>query len=240
MSTPIGMFAAGSGLAIHQLLKMKARGDIDLATFLQLTAEVEGFVEERPVELDSDESGEGSAAAAALAEEEPEEVGGGGGGSGSNDDDEEEEQEVESSDEEDDDDDEEEEEVGAAPSAKVQKLDGTLRSFITKHAQAPAKIATVRKVQVSKYEPKMPIKEQPNAQTGGGPLPAGSGCRSRTRPASAPTGSTRRTSSTIGRTHYRSPLNRAPITHSLRAAWAQARARTHVTGRAIIALICRR
>jgi hypothetical protein len=50
----------------------------------------------------------------------------------------------------------------------VQKLDGTLRSFITKHAQAPAKIATVRKVQVSKYEPKMPIKEQPNAQTGGG------------------------------------------------------------------------
>ena len=56
------MFPPGGGLAINQLLKMKARGQISLAEFLELTKEVEGFEEERPVELDADEDAAGHAA----------------------------------------------------------------------------------------------------------------------------------------------------------------------------------
>ena len=48
MENPVG------GLAINQLLKLKARGLITLAQFLEITQEVEGFVEERPIELDAD------------------------------------------------------------------------------------------------------------------------------------------------------------------------------------------
>ena len=44
----LGMDNPAGGLAINQLLKMKAAGHINLATFLELTAELEGFVEERP------------------------------------------------------------------------------------------------------------------------------------------------------------------------------------------------
>ena len=36
------MFPPEGGLAIHELLKMKAKGEIDTATFLRLTAAVEG------------------------------------------------------------------------------------------------------------------------------------------------------------------------------------------------------
>ena len=43
---------ANSGLAVQHLLKMKARGTISFAQFLELTAKAAGQHEERPITLD--------------------------------------------------------------------------------------------------------------------------------------------------------------------------------------------
>ena len=51
MSAPLGLDNPAGGLAINQLLKLKARGVITLAQFLEMTKEVEGFEEERPIEI---------------------------------------------------------------------------------------------------------------------------------------------------------------------------------------------
>ena len=56
MSAPLGLDNPAGGLAINQLLKLKARGVITLAQFLEMTKEVEGFEEERPIEIDTDGS----------------------------------------------------------------------------------------------------------------------------------------------------------------------------------------
>ena len=60
------------------------------------------------------------------------------------------------------------EEVDEQPPAKRQKslVDGSLRSFVTKHAPPPAKIAASRKSNA--YTPKKPIAEQPARQVGRG------------------------------------------------------------------------
>ena len=42
---------APSGLAINQLLKLKAKGLISTQQFLEMTADLEGSVEERPIDL---------------------------------------------------------------------------------------------------------------------------------------------------------------------------------------------
>ena len=144
---PLGMDAPGGGLAINQLLKMKARGLISLADFLELTKDVEGFEEERPVEPDAAEN--------AAEEEEGDDDGG--------------EQQEE---EQDDDEDEEESEAEEEPPAKKLKLDGTLLSFVTKHAPPLATIAKERTVPVAKYEPKKPVSAQANSQTGKGRGPS--------------------------------------------------------------------
>ena len=44
---------ANPGIAVQQLLKMKARGQITYQQFLELTAEAAGQHEERPITLDS-------------------------------------------------------------------------------------------------------------------------------------------------------------------------------------------
>ena len=56
MSAPLGLDNPAGGLAINQRLKLKARGVITLAQFLEMTKEVEGFEEERPIEIDTDGS----------------------------------------------------------------------------------------------------------------------------------------------------------------------------------------
>jgi hypothetical protein len=64
MAEPLGMHNTAGGLAINQLLKMKAKGQITLAQFLELTKEAEGFDEERPIEVDmGNEAAEAAAAA---------------------------------------------------------------------------------------------------------------------------------------------------------------------------------
>lgn len=138
MSSVVGMYPPGVGLAVHQLLKMKAKGLIDLATFLQLTAEVEGFVEERPVELDGD-SDKGTPAPAA-AEPERGSSGGGSSGEGVRSDDEGDEEEIGDEAES-----EEEEEELVAPAAKKQKLSGDLRSFMTRPTRCPTATAKTRR-----------------------------------------------------------------------------------------------
>ena len=45
----LGMDNPAGGLAINQLMKMKAKGLINLAQFLELTKDVEGFDEMRPI-----------------------------------------------------------------------------------------------------------------------------------------------------------------------------------------------
>ena len=40
------------GLAVNQLLKLKARGLISTQQFLEMTADLEGSVEERPIDLE--------------------------------------------------------------------------------------------------------------------------------------------------------------------------------------------
>jgi hypothetical protein len=42
---------APGGLAINQLLKLKAKGLISTQQFLEMTADLEGSVEERPINL---------------------------------------------------------------------------------------------------------------------------------------------------------------------------------------------
>lgn len=163
-----------SGLAIAHLLKMKAKGHISLAKFLQLTAEVEGQHEERPITLDgtaapaaADEAPAPAAAAAAVDEDEAEE-------------------DVDEDDEEEHEDAEEDDEeaspmpsgagpssAGAAaeeqsadetppPAAKKQRgsmLSGSMLSFVTKNAPPMAKIASARKTKVQTYTPKKPVSE---------------------------------------------------------------------------------
>ena len=42
---------APGGLAINQLLKLKAKGLISTQQFLEMTADLEGSAEERPIDL---------------------------------------------------------------------------------------------------------------------------------------------------------------------------------------------
>ena len=57
---------ANPGMAIQQLLKMKARGDITLEQFLAFTAEAQGQHEERPIVLDSTPAQTAAAPAASI------------------------------------------------------------------------------------------------------------------------------------------------------------------------------
>eukprot|EP00966_Prymnesium_polylepis_P036232 840218-Prymnesium_polylepis.1 len=161
----LGMDNAGGGLAVNQLLKMKARGVITLEQFLELTKDIPGFVEDVPVELDADAAGGGEAA------EKDEEEDGGEEDSEEGEDEDEDEDEAVDEDGEDGGEEEdtgiEEEEQEAAPSAKKQ-ANGSMLAFVTKHAPPPAKIASERKVPVSKYQPKKPVNVQPNSHAGGG------------------------------------------------------------------------
>eukprot|EP00966_Prymnesium_polylepis_P215386 4988211-Prymnesium_polylepis.1 len=137
-----------------------------------MTAELEGSVEERPIELDAAATAPTSAdtpapaaapAAAAPAAAEPTAeptaaaaappVAAGFAADLSDDD----EDEVE-----------EAEVAETLPPAKKSCVDGSLLSFVTKHAPPAAKIAVERKVAVSKYEPKKPVQQQPNSQVGAG------------------------------------------------------------------------
>ena len=181
-----------SGLPVRQLLKMFANGDIDLATFKQLTKQVVGCDEEVPIDFTEDDTDtpateteapapatNAAATAPAAAAHIPTAV-------EANSDSEDEDDDDDDDDEDDDDDAEEvaatrgplpreeaeaeaeAEEVEEQPPAKKQKTlaDGNLMAFVTKNAPPAAKIAASRKT--GAFTPKKTIAKQPPPSMGRG------------------------------------------------------------------------
>ena len=135
------------GLAIQQLVKLQQGGFIDMATFMKMTKDVMGSKKTNPVELDA----AATSAAPAGFEEEEEVV--------------EEDFDAESDVEMEEDAEDEEDSASepatpvAAPAAGKQRVSsgcGSMDAFVTKHAAAPARIATERKVNFLKLSKKKP------------------------------------------------------------------------------------